>query len=357
MKLKNKVLLSLLLTIGILFIWNISVEAKTYETDTFAITIPDSYQTTVSTNQIETSKDNGYTAFVIQSEDKQNANMIVTEDYMNYLIAYFEEAYDGDISLLSKELIQKSGCIGLQVKFLQRETGMNYYLAIYQFLSDNYSYIGTFVSVNQSYINGTEKDQIINSLKIKDTVTTSNGIPFIDVTQNSWYYHTVKYVYEANIIKGANAYEFRPNANITRGMIVTILWRMEGSPKVTGVKDFTDVKGQYYYDAVRWAAKNGVVNGYGDGRFGPNANITREQLATILCNYSKYKKKYVSSTVNTSKYKDWYKVSSYAKSSISWAIATGVITGKDNGTRIDPLGTATRAEAAGMIYNYCTKIK
>ena len=124
-----------------------------------------------------------------------------------------------------------------------------------------------------------------------------------------------------------------------------------------GVKDFTDVKGQYYYDAVRWAAKYGVVNGYGDGRFGPNANITREQLATILCNYAKYKKKYSNVTVNTSKYKDWNRVSSYARQSIQWAIKTGVITGKENGTKVDPLGTATRGEAAVMIYNYCTKVK
>ena len=182
-------------------------------------------------------------------------------------------------------------------------------------------------------------------------------LPFRDVIVSDWYYSSVKYTYQNGIISGATSTEFRPNAKITRGMIVTILWRMEGSPKVTGVKDFTDVKGQYYYDAVRWAAKYGVVNGYGDGRFGPNANITREQLATILCNYAKYKKKYTSSTVNTSKYKDWYKVSSYAKPSLQWAIAKGVITGKDNGTRVDPLGTASRGEAAVMIYNYCTKIK
>ena len=182
-------------------------------------------------------------------------------------------------------------------------------------------------------------------------------LPFRDVIVSDWYYSSVKYTYQNGIISGATSTEFRPNAKITRGMIVTILWRMEGSPKVTGVEDFTDVKGQYYYDAVRWAAKYGVVNGYGDGRFGPNANITREQLATILCNYAKYKKKYTSSTVNTSKYKDWYKVSSYAKPSLQWAIAKGVITGKDNGTRVDPLGTASRGEAAVMIYNYCTKIK
>ena len=178
-----------------------------------------------------------------------------------------------------------------------------------------------------------------------------------DVNPNDWYYDAIKYTYQNEIISGATSTEFRPSAKITRGMMVTILWRMEGSPKVTGVEDFADVKGQYYYDAVRWAAKNGVVNGYGDGRFGPNANITREQLATILCNYAKYKKKNTNVTVDISKYKDWYKVSSYAKPSMQWAIKTGVVTGKESGTKVDPQGTATRGEAACMIYNYCTKIK
>ena len=182
-------------------------------------------------------------------------------------------------------------------------------------------------------------------------------LPFKDVKSTDWYYNAVEYTYRNGIISGATETEFRPNAKITRGMIVTILWRMEGSPKVTGVEDFTDVTGQYYYDAVRWAAKNGVVNGYGDGRFGPNANITREQLATILCNYAKYKKKNTNVTVDISKYKDWNKVSSFAKPSIQWAIKTGVVTGKENGTKVDPQGTATRGEAACMIYNYCTKIK
>ena len=182
-------------------------------------------------------------------------------------------------------------------------------------------------------------------------------LPFTDINKSDWYYNAIEYTYQNGIISGATDTEFRPSAKITRGMIVTILWRMEGSPKVTGVEDFTDVTGQYYYDAVRWAAKNGVVNGYGDGRFGPNANITREQLATILCNYAKYKKKNTNVTVDISKYKDWNKVSSYARASMQWAIKTGVVTGKENGTKVDPQGTATRGEAACMIYNYCTKIK
>lgn len=132
---------------------------------------------------------------------------------------------------------------------------------------------------------------------------------------------------------------------------------MEGEPKVTGIEDFPDVTGQYYYDAVRWAAKDKIVSGYNSGKFGPNDNITREQLATILCNYAKYKNQNVNLSTDTSKYKDWYKITGYARPAMDWAVATGVITGKYNGTKVDPQGTATRAEAACMIYNYCTKIK
>ena len=182
-------------------------------------------------------------------------------------------------------------------------------------------------------------------------------LPFTDVKKGDWYYTAVEYTYQRGIIKGATDTEFRPTKNITRGMIVTILWRMEGEPKVTGVKDFPDVTGQYYYNAVRWAVKNGVVNGYNSGKFGPNDNITREQLATILCNYAKYKKKNVNLSTDANKFTDWYKISGYAKPSMDWAIATGVITGKNNGTKVDPQGTATRAEATAMIYNYCIRIK
>ena len=182
-------------------------------------------------------------------------------------------------------------------------------------------------------------------------------LPFIDVKKGDWFYTAVEYCYNNRIIMGATDTEFRPTKNITRGMIVTILWRMEGEPKVTGIADFPDVTGQYYYNAVRWAAKNKIVSGYNNGKFGPNDNITREQLATILCNYAKYKGKNVNKTADTSKYVDWYKVTGYARPSMNWAVSTGVVTGKYNGTKVDPQGTASRAEAAGMIYNYCMKIK
>lgn len=181
---------------------------------------------------------------------------------------------------------------------------------------------------------------------------------FEDVKKGDWYLSAINYCYERGIILGATETEFRPTKNITRGMIVTILWRMEGEPVVTGVKDFPDVNTtEYYAKAVRWASKNGVVNGYNNGTFGPNDNITREQLATILCNYAKYKGKNVNITADTSKFVDWHTTTGYARLAMNWAIATGVITGKYEGTKVDPQGTASRAEAASMIYKYCTKVK
>ena len=180
---------------------------------------------------------------------------------------------------------------------------------------------------------------------------------FKDVGLGDWFFVAVNYCNEKGIILGATETEFRPDKKITRADLVTILWRMEGEPKVTGVKDFPDVSSKSYYaNAVRWATKNKVVNGYNSGKFGPNDNITREQLATILWNYAKYKGKNVTATANTSKFTDWYKVTGYAQNAVKWAVGKGVITGKYKGRKVDPQGTASRAEAAGMIYNYCTKI-
>ena len=357
MKLKNKILLTLICTIGILFMWNLTADAKTYDKTTFSIDIPSTYQIVEnSSNMLEAQRDNGTTVFQLEVEEGISG-AVITEEYMDYIIESLKNSLGTGFSLISKDIITKNGCVGLEVEFLQDYTGLRMYFSVYQFMSDNYVYSITLGTTNRSYLNSTEKKQIINSFKIKDTVVASNGIPFTDVSKNSWYYNTVKYVYEANIITGANKYEFKPESNITRGMIVTILWRMEGQPKVTGVKDFPDVTKQYYYDAVRWATKNKVVNGYNNGKFGPNDNITREQLAVILSNYAKYKGKNVTATVNTNKFKDWNKTTGYARPAMQWAIAKGVITGKDNGTRVDPQGTATRAEAAGMIYNYCMKVK
>ncbi len=186
----------------------------------------------------------------------------------------------------------------------------------------------------------------------------ANRIPFNDVSYKAWYYNAVKYNVINKTILGYNSTTFAPNKNLTRGMIATILFRMDGAKKVTGGKSFPDVKqGEYYYEAIKWATSKGIVNGYKNGKFGPNDNVTREQLATMLYSYAKYKGKNVSSSTNISGYNDSYKVTGYAKPALQWAIGKGIISGKDNGRRLDPQGTATRAEAATMIYSYCTKIK
>ena len=148
----------------------------------------------------------------------------------------------------------------------------------------------SLVSVLESNINGWAKvdyNGVIGYMseafltpvnKKKDTykVPQSTELPFNDVGTNDWYYSSIKYTYQKGIIKGATETEFRPNAKFSRGMLVTILWRMEGEPKVTNAKEFADVaSGKYYYNAIKWATSKGIVNGYSNGKFGPEDNITR----------------------------------------------------------------------------------
>ena len=192
---------------------------------------------------------------------------------------------------------------------------------------------------------------------IEITINVNNRIPFNDVSKNSWYYNSVVYVFENNMILGTSDTTFNPDGDLTRGMLVTILWRMEGSPKATS-NQFTDVgASQYYYNAVNWAASKKIISGYGNGKFGPNDKITREQLAVILRNYAQFKKKDVSARTDLSKFTDNKYISSYAKDAVSWAVANKIISGKSEGTRVDPHGKATRAETATMLYNYCMNIK
>ena len=144
---------------------------------------------------------------------------------------------------------------------------------------------------------------------------------------------------------------------------ISIIDSREESPKVNTSSKYPDIrdKNAYYYNAVNWATSKDIVSGYKDGtfkgKFRPTDNITREQLAVILRNYAKYKEKDVSSSVNINKFNDGKYVSSFAKTGVQWAVQNKIISGKDNGTKIDPKGNTTRGEAATMIYNYCTNIK
>ena len=206
----------------------------------------------------------------------------------------------------------------------------------------------TGVSCGETTINATIGDK---------TASIRVIVSYDDVNEDDWYYNSVIYCATNKIIYGTSNTTFSPNKNLTRGNLVTLLWRMEGSPKISGEQKFSDVKQDaYYYEAIKWAEKNKVVNGYDDGKFRPNNNITREQLATILKNYADYNKKDTSKRADLNKFIDNKGISSYAKDGVSWAVATKVMSGKENGTRVDPSGNASRAEAAAMIANYCNYI-
>ena len=183
------------------------------------------------------------------------------------------------------------------------------------------------------------------------------NLTFTDVKQTDWYYNAVKYVYENNIIKGYDSKTFAPNDKLTRGQLVTILHRMEGSPKITGTSKFSDVQdsSKYYYNAVIWATNKKIVSGYDNGKFGAEDNITREQLAVILWKYAKYKGKSVTASNNLSGFTDTNKISSWALTQVKWAVGAGVISGNANKT-LNPLGNATRAEVAAMMEKYCKKV-
>ncbi len=199
------------------------------------------------------------------------------------------------------------------------------------------------VKVGVSYVKATE---------------TPSETKFNDVSANDWFASAVDYVTGKGMMNGTADNTFSPKANTTRGMIVTVLYRLENQPS-TSAASFADVaSGAYYANAVAWANANGIVSGYGSGKFGPNDKVTREQLAAILYRYAQYKKYDVSvgEDTNILSYNDAQSISSYAIPAIQWACGAGVVTGK-SGSKLDPKGYATRAEVAAMLMRFCENVK
>ena len=199
------------------------------------------------------------------------------------------------------------------------------------------------VKVGVSYVKATE---------------TPSETKFNDVSANDWFASAVDYVTGKGMMNGTADNTFSPKANTTRGMVVTVLYRLENQPS-TSVASFTDVaSGAYYANAVAWANANGIVSGYGSGKFGPNDKVTREQLAAILYRYAQYKKYDVSvgEDTNILSYDDAQSISTYAIPAIQWACGAGVVTGK-SGSKLDPKGNATRAEVAAMLMRFCENVK
>lgn len=190
------------------------------------------------------------------------------------------------------------------------------------------------------------------TLSVKSKTASSK---FTDVTASnvgSWAADSIDFCADNDLVNGKSTYSFAPKDNLTRGQLVAILYRAAGSPSVTGTTNpFNDVKtGDYYYNAVLWAYKNDVVNGTGAGKFSPNANVTREQIAAILYRYMGSP----AATGSLSGYTDRSKISSWATTAMQWAIGKGYITGTSS-TTLDPLGQATRAQAAVMLHRFLTK--
>jgi hypothetical protein len=190
------------------------------------------------------------------------------------------------------------------------------------------------------------------TLSVKSKTASSK---FTDVTASnvgSWAADSIDFCADNDLVNGKSTYSFAPKDNLTRGQLVAILYRAAGSPSVTGTTNpFNDVKtGDYYYNAVLWAYKNDVVNGTGAGKFSPNANVTREQIAAILYRYMGSP----AATGSLSGYTDRSKISAWATTAMQWAIGKGYITGTSS-TTLDPLGQATRAQAAVMLHRFLTK--
>ena len=190
---------------------------------------------------------------------------------------------------------------------------------------------------------------------IEDENTPLGGITFVDVTPTDWFYDAVQYVFEKGLMLGVSDTEFGPNLSTTRGMIVTILYRMEGEPEAAAAP-FTDVEpGLWYSNAIGWGAANDIVNGYGDGRFGPNDQITREQMAAIFYRYAQYKGYDVTARADLSGYADADQISEYAVEAMQWAVGVKLVNGLTADTLV-PKGQATRAQVATMLMRFDQEI-
>ena len=213
------------------------------------------------------------------------------------------------------------------------------------------------VKVNGKSI-GAVESYTCSSLKIYDRITvefTDGTLPFTDVRETDWFYDDVVFAYENGLFSGTTATTFSPYAPMTRAMLVTVLYRLEGEPAVTGRSGFSDVTiGSYYEAAVTWAADNGIVNGTSAVTFSPSENVTREQMAAILCRYAQYKQYGTSASASLSAFSDAAAVSTYAKAPLSWAVEEKLVNGTDG--KLLPRASATRAQVAAILHRFVENI-
>lgn len=188
--------------------------------------------------------------------------------------------------------------------------------------------------------------------------STSWTSPYKDVKPGDWFYDAAKYTAQSSLMSGTSPTLFSPEDTMTRGMLVTVLYRMEGKPAVSGAPNFTDVQsGQWYTDAINWAGTNKLITGYGNGLFGTDSSVTREQLATLLMNYATYKRYDITKAASLQSFSDAASVDAWASAPMKWAVAEKLITGTSS-TALSPDGTATRAQVATILMRFAAnKVK
>lgn len=184
---------------------------------------------------------------------------------------------------------------------------------------------------------------------------TNGTLPFTDVHESDWFYDDVVFAYENGLFSGTSDTTFSPNTSMTRAMLVTVLYRLEGQPAVNGRSGFSDVQyNGYYEDAVTWAADNGIVNGISTSTFSPNANVTREQMAAILYRYAQYKKYNTAASSSLNSFSDHTSVSGYAVASLQWSVAEKLVNGSNG--KLMPTGNASRAQVAAILHRFAENV-
>ncbi len=214
-----------------------------------------------------------------------------------------------------------------------------------------------WVGANGSLLYNAPDKQLYSSTEITVTATVKiadrKELPYEDVKESDWFYNEVAYNYEKGLMTGMDPTHFGPYNKLARAQFALILYRMEGSPSCETTKTFQDVAGdEWYGPAILWAAEAGIVNGYENGYFGPADDITREQMAVMMYRYAKYLKKDTTTRADYSEFEDAANVTGFAHEAMQWAYGMGIIKGKDEGTIIDPQGTASRAETAIIIQRF-----
>ena len=213
------------------------------------------------------------------------------------------------------------------------------------------------VKVNGKSV-GAVKTYTIDKLTVSTRIEVEfadGKLPFTDVHETDWFYNDVLFVYEEGLFAGTSDTTFSPNTAMTRAMLVTVLYRLEGEPAVSGRSGFSDVTfNSYYEDAVTWAADNGIVNGTSITTFSPNANVTREQMAAILYRYAQYKKYNTAASSSLNGFTDHASVSGYATASLEWAVAEKLVNGSAG--KLMPTGNATRAQVAAILHRFVENV-